>query len=68
MIVDRTLTLSVASNQAAWAQSLLDRNAIPVENPFAGRARGRRGRTTSRRGSRGRSGRALKDILGLRLF
>jgi hypothetical protein len=36
MIVNRTLMLSVRQAQARWAQYLLQRYGVPVENPLVG--------------------------------
>lgn len=48
MVVHGSIMFTVPLTQARWAQHLLAREGIPIQNPLRGRAR----RTERRRGSR----------------
>lgn len=81
IIVSGTLMVSVRLGQARWAQHLLERAGVPIENPLPAqdrtrRARGRRSgrRPAQRRQGSGRSSDvgsivdAVNEILDTRLF
>ena len=67
MVVQNTLTLSVAERQAGWAQYLFDQAGVPVENPVPSGHRAPSARA-GRGGGFGELAADVRDLLDSSIF